>query len=151
MTHMKLVAPGLLAAVLIVGQGRAHAAPSYDRCFDQAGDFYTINADLLRAIARIESGGNPAVVNRNANGSEDVGLMQINSWWLPRLAAYGISREHLFEACVNISVGAWILHQEIKRHGRTWKSVGHYNAKTPSKARTYGERVFRIWQKSRVQ
>ena len=102
----RLVAPGLLAVALIIGQGRAHAAPAYDRCFDQAGDFYTINADLLRAIARVESGGNPAAVNRNTNGSEDVGLMQINSWWLPRLAAYGISRDHLLDPCTNISVGA---------------------------------------------
>ncbi len=33
------------------------------------------------------------VTNKNTNGSEDIGLMQINSAHLPRLAKFGITRQ----------------------------------------------------------
>jgi hypothetical protein len=33
----------------------------------------------------------------------------------------------------------------------SWKAIGRYNAKTPSKATAYGKRVFRIWQKAQAQ
>lgn len=77
--------------------------------------------------------------------------MQINSWWLPRLAAYGTIREHLFDPCTNISVGAWILRQEINRHGPTWKAIGRYNARKPSQARAYIKLVFDAWKRSRAE
>lgn len=102
----------------------------------------------MRAIAHVESGNNPAATNTNLYGSEDVGLMKINSWWLPRLKAYGITRDHLLDLCINISVGAWILRPEINQPGATWKAVGRYDSKTPSKGAAYAERVFRVWRRT---
>lgn len=143
-----MLAPAAVAAALLAGQGRAVASPVYDHCYQQAATYYDVSADILRAIARVESGNNPAATNTNLDGSEDVGLMQINSWWLPRLKAYGITREHLLDPCTNISVGAWILRQEINQQGPTWKAIGRYNAKTPSKATAYGKKVFQAWKRS---
>jgi soluble lytic murein transglycosylase-like protein len=54
-------------------------------CWEQAGERYGLSPELLYAIARTESGLDPQAVGRNRNGSRDIGLMQINSVWLPRL------------------------------------------------------------------
>ena len=71
---------------------------------------------------------NPRVINTsNSDGTEDVGLMQINSIHFPLLETAGVSRRDLFNACVNIHVGALILMDCIRIHGNTWKAVGAYN------------------------
>lgn len=98
---------------------------------------------LLYAIARAESGLNPQAIGRNSNGSRDIGLMQINSAWLPTLASHGIGERELFEPCVNIHVGAWILAGNVSRLGYTWEAVGAYNAANPALRRSYVEKVRR--------
>ena len=97
-------------------------------CFEAAAARYQIPAELLVAIARTESGLRADAIGRNEDGSEDLGLMQINSWWLPHLARYGLTREDLTDPCTNVEVGAWILAQEIRRFGYGWEAVGAYNA-----------------------
>jgi soluble lytic murein transglycosylase-like protein len=56
-------------------------APAYAQaCWEQAAQRYAVAADLLVAIARVESRGNPQAVNRShfaRTGSYDIGLMQI--------------------------------------------------------------------------
>lgn len=93
------------AVTLCLGM-MALASSASASCFEEAASRYQVPVELLQAIAHVESGGNPHARNINKDGSEDVGLMQINSRWLPVLAKYGISREHLFDACLNTHVGA---------------------------------------------
>jgi len=97
-------------------------------CWDDAAQRYQVSSALLYAIARTESGLNPQAVGRNGNGSRDIGLMQINSAWLPTLASHGINERDLFEPCTNIHVGAWLLADSFSRRGATWDAVGAYNA-----------------------
>ena len=85
-------------------------------------------------------------VNVNRNGTEDLGLMQINSSWLPKLARFGIRREHLFNACVNAYVGTWILASNIRQFGPTWKAVGAYNSPTPVHQLVYANSIYRRLQ-----
>lgn len=96
-------------------------------CWDAAARRYDVPAELLQAIARQESGLKPGAVGRNPNGTRDLGLMQINDAWLPTLARFGIAESHLFDACINVHVGAWILADNIRRHGYGWEAVGAYN------------------------
>lgn len=112
-------------------------------CWDAAAQRYQVSSALLYAIARTESGLNPLAIGRNGNGSRDIGLMQINSAWLPTLASHGINERDLFEPCTNIEVGAWILAGNVSRLGYTWDAVGAYNAASPALRRAYVDKVRR--------
>jgi soluble lytic murein transglycosylase-like protein len=125
-----------LLALVLCGQARA--------CWQDAADRYGVNASLLYAIARTESQLNPLVVSRpNSNGTYDIGLMQINSSWLPTLRRYGIDEKQLLDACTSIHVGAWILSQNMRRLGNSWDAVGAYNAADRRKRLAYALKVYR--------
>jgi soluble lytic murein transglycosylase-like protein len=115
-------------------------------CIDDAAAYRHISPRLVRAIAQQESGSRANAINVNANGSEDLGLMQINSSWLPKLSRFGIRREHLFDACVNAYVGTWILASNIRQFGPTWKAVGAYNATSSARQLVYANSIYRRLQ-----
>ncbi len=121
-------------------------------CFNEAGRSYKVPPLLLQAIAWVESRYDYSAINENTNGSTDVGVMQINSLWLEPLAQYGIEQDHLYDACLNISVGAWILQQKIKEVGYNWQAVAHYHSKTPERGESYARKVARVylWLKQRA-
>jgi soluble lytic murein transglycosylase-like protein len=119
------------------------ATATAQACWEEAAHRYQVNSNLLYAIARTESGLNPRAIGRNSNGTRDIGLMQINSAWLPTLSGYGITERDLLQPCTSIHVGAWILAGNIQRHGYTWDAVGAYNTPIPALARTYIEKVRR--------
>ena len=141
---MKLAGVGLALSVSVGVCAAAEVAKPipFEVCFNSAAKHFSVNKTLLVAIAKTESEFNPIAINRsNADGSTDVGLMQINSWWFPTLQKFGIKSDQLFEPCSNIYVGAWILSQNIQQHGNKWKAVGAYNARSPIKQITYVNKV----------
>lgn len=140
--------PRLAAALAFLIVGIAHG-DELASCFHESGERYGISPALLRAIAEVESGLDPAAVHINANGTTDIGLMQINSWWFSALEQHGIHPEDLREPCLNIAVGAWILAGNIRQYGYSWRAVGAYNAGTRTDSVTerrredYAIRVYR--------
>lgn len=112
-------------------------------CWEQAAAAYGVSPYLLYAIARTESGLNPSAFHRNRDGSFDIGLMQINSRWLPALRKHGITEAQLYDPCVSIHVGAWILAGNMRRLGNTWEAVGAYNAKSPELRIRYAHKVYK--------
>lgn len=140
----------LLGAALLVtaaGAAPAHAGgygpTAYDTCFERAGAYYQINPLLLKAIARQESGMNPAAIGQNTNGTQDLGIMQINTAHLPTLARAGIGRQHLMDACTNIAVGAWVLAGSVRRYGMSWSAVGAYHSPTAWRRQDYAVKISR--------
>jgi soluble lytic murein transglycosylase-like protein len=156
----------VLFAVLLffcAGEAQADALIARERAlhgfFDYPCGKFGIPKSLAMAIARQESGMNPLVLNlagkdvhpKNAKTalavaqwaerrgmSYDVGLMQINSYWIRK---YKISLHTLLNPRNNIYVGCWILRQEILRHGYSWKAVGRYHSPTDSRADAYAKQV----------
>lgn len=127
-------------------------------CFEQAGRRYGLNPTLLEAIGQTESSLRPQATNLTHHartGTYDIGLMQINSSWLPKLAAFGIA-EHLREPCQNVMVGAWILANHMRESGFDWNGVGAYNAScrtlSAAQCRTvradYTWKVYRNWTRA---
>ncbi len=91
---------------------------------------------ILPAL-RVVEGGAPGLVHRDANGSADLGIMQINTLWLPALAA----RAHLpvaqtrarllSDPCFNIAAAGLILRDDYAHDGAWLPAIGDYHSRTP--------------------
>jgi soluble lytic murein transglycosylase-like protein len=115
----------------------SRSAAEVSNCWSGAGSRYNINPWLLYAIAEKESSLNPLALNARSENDEDIGLMQINTFWLPHLSTVGIKRSDLFDGCTSIYVGAWVLAQSISSFGNTWEAVGAYNVGTSKEPWAY--------------
>lgn len=139
----------LAALMFVVAASAAHAGQQQPRtmmdCFNEAGKMYQVPPMLLQSIAWVESRYDKNAKNHNTNGSVDMGVMQINSLWLDPLSEYGVQRKHLYNACYNISVAAWILRKQINEVGYNWQAVAHYHSRTPEKGESYARKVARVY------
>jgi len=122
---------------------------SYYDCFYRAAELYGVNPYLLMAIALVESRMNPSALGRNKNGSYDLGIMQINTSWIPYLRKYGIDINHVWDPCYNIHLGAMVLKHCMLTHGNTWKAVDCYNKghKGARKSSIYVWKVYRTLER----
>jgi soluble lytic murein transglycosylase-like protein len=108
-------------------------------CVTGAAQYHRVNPWVLRAILKVESNFNERAVNRNANGSTDVGMAQINSIHFAELSKWGIAPDRLMNGCVATYVAAWHLARQIRKHGNSWFGVASYHsASTCQNARYAG-------------
>jgi soluble lytic murein transglycosylase-like protein len=109
-------------------------------CFDDAAALYGVNSRLLEGIAMVESELDAGAVHLNPDGSTDLGLMQVNSFWVK---VHKLDRtELLLDPCYNVLAGARILKGCVDRFGYTWEAVGCYNASEKQKQIGYVWKVF---------
>ncbi len=136
---MKKLSPIFLLVSALTGLPSAGHAD----CFAEAAKRYRVSEKLLRAIQVTENRpANAAAVSpKNSDGTWDIGLMQINSSWLPKLSRFGIGEKELLDSCVSANVGAWILASNIAAHGPVWKAVGAYNSPNPERQHIYIQKV----------
>jgi len=132
---------GILAVFILI----LTACKSHAFCFQEAGAMYNVSAELLYAIARVESNFNPLAINKNKNGTFDYGVMQINSSWYKIIGHK--TWVALSDPCLNVKVGAWILSDCIKKHGSTWEAVGCYNANNKEKRKKYAWKIYQVLQR----
>ena len=90
---------------------------------------YGIPKEILMAIISIESGFNPRAYNKNKDGTEDRGLMQVNYQHnLSLMKEYGITDpEQLYDPELNIEIGARILYENYKKFGNWVMAIKAYN------------------------
>lgn len=83
----------------------------------------------------------------NRDGSHDLGPLQINSWWVPKLAALtGRPAERVrlwlrHDACFNVDAARWIFLSALAASRNYWRAVGIYHSPTAWRARRYAASV----------
>jgi hypothetical protein len=104
---------------------------------------------VLPAIQAVE-GGAPGVVHRNTDASEDLGVMQINTRWLPALSYYfglpaSVVRARLLAVpCFNIAAGGAVLRLYLNEtRGNLMRAIGDYHSHTPLLNQQYQIQVVR--------
>jgi soluble lytic murein transglycosylase-like protein len=119
-------------------------------CINQAAVAYHVPAPLILSIMKQENGRNGDAI-RNKNGTYDLGVLQINSRWLPTLSKYGYTRKDLqFDPCKNLMAGAWILANNLAEGKSLWSGIGDYHSHTPKYNTAYRNKVYRHYQKISV-
>lgn len=121
--------------------------PALADCVTDAATYHGVNDSILRAILWNESSMKAGAVNKNQNGTVDVGIAQINSIHFAALRQQGVDPDHLMNACVGSYVAAWHLKKQVLRLGNTWQAVGAYHSMTPYFNQTYANRVHATLQK----
>ncbi|MGI4945027.1 MAG: lytic transglycosylase domain-containing protein [Janthinobacterium lividum] len=118
-------------------------------CLAFVSQLYDLPPRVLPSIQAVEGGG-IGVVHRNTDGSEDMGVMQINTTWLPTLARYSqqsipeVRHQLLTSPCYNISAAGMILHGYLKETGGDlMQAIGNYNSHTPIHNHVYQVKVMR--------
>lgn len=135
--------------------------PTYE-CLYQEADRQKVPPELLLAIMKTEAG-RLGQFQKNKNGTFDVGPMQINTSWIPKLAKKVNSTPEkvtytlAFHGCWNLAVAAWILRDAINEatiksksrnttDAHIWQGVAWYNSHTPKYGNAYAWRVHRNLQ-----
>jgi hypothetical protein len=119
-------------------------------CMAVVSAFYRLSPGVLPAIQRIE-GGHAGSIGHNRNGTDDLGVMQVNSAWLPELARRtGVPQSRLRIAlirqnCFNIAVAGAILRIYLNEaHGDVVTAIGYYHSHTPGRREAYAMRVLAL-------
>lgn len=124
-TAIRRVITGLPGAAGVSPTARASSSDRVDgsvpyaRLFNAAGERYGVDADLLAAVARQESGYNPRAVSHA--GAQ--GLMQL----MPATAR-GLGVENAFDPAQAVDGAARLLRDLLGRFGRTDLALAAYNA-----------------------
>lgn len=126
-------------ALLLLG----HRCTQAD-CIDDAALAAGVNPFVLRAIGWQESHLDPGAINRNRNGTLDLGAFQINTIHLKTLSRFGISPGALADGCLSSRVAAWHLKNQVLRFGNSWTAVGAYHSVTPALNAAYASRIAAI-------
>lgn len=94
-----------------------------------------------------QEAGWPGAQVRNRNGSHDLGRLQVNSWWVGRIAgATGRSAEQVRDwltndVCFNVDAARWIFLDGLAATGNYWEAIGLYHSPTSWRQRRYAAKV----------
>jgi hypothetical protein len=122
-------------------------AVPYLACMALVASLYHLPPRVLPAIQGVE-GGSVGLVRLNTDGSEDLGVMQVNTRWVGPLSRYsGLDRavvrsRLLAEPCFNIAAAGLILQTYlVETRGDLMRAVGNYHSHTSPRNAAYQTRV----------
>ena len=95
----------------------------------KASQKYGVPEELILAIIKQESSFNPQAYNKNKDGTEDRGLMQVNYQHnINLMKEYNVENpDQLYDIALNIEIGTRILYENYKRFGNWVMAVKAYN------------------------
>jgi hypothetical protein len=132
-----------LAIGLTVGVPARADEAMIEGCLKATAEVHHVPAGVLVLLISVEAG-RLGSVSQNANGTVDIGPMQVNDTWLSKIAAHwGASPEEAYRAlrdnlCANVEGGAWILRQALdEAGGDLWEGVALYHSHDPLHKREY--------------
>lgn len=149
-TGCLLLALVSLASFSVAGHSRSPSSAAEDREIAQcirlaAGGKLWLEKTLWGL--RDQEGGWVGAAVKNANGTRDLGPLQINSWWVPRIAVL-VRRptEHVThwlrnDPCFNAQAARWIFMTALATTGDYWKAIGVYHSPTQWRQRRYAASV----------
>lgn len=116
-------------------------------CMALVASVYHLPPRVLPAIHAVE-GGVPGSVSHDADGSEDLGVMQVNTQWLvplarvSRLPTEEVRRRLVVQPCFNIAAAGLIMRAYLNEaHGDLMVAVGYYHSHTPALSLQYQSEV----------
>jgi hypothetical protein len=119
-----------------------------ENCLKAAADLHHVPARLLVLLINVEAGRLEAV-SQNSNGTVDIGPMQVNDTWIPKIARHWrTSTDASYQAlrnsfCANVEGGAWILRQALdEARGILWEGVALYHSHAPIHKQEYMRLVY---------
>lgn len=122
-------------------------------CLMLAAQTYQVPPAVLVGIYKVE-GGKVGQEVRNANGTSDLGPMQINTIWMDDLAGrWGVSPETAKrwvrdDACTNVGVAAWILRSHLRETSSLSQAIAHYHSRTPFHGKNYKAKVINVMKEN---
>jgi hypothetical protein len=123
--------------------------PVIEGCILGAASVHHLPPAVLVILLNVE-GGRLGQVSENNNGTVDVGPMQVNEIWLPKLAEHWHATiDDTFEAlrdnfCANVEGGAWILRLALdETRGDFWRGIGIYHSHDPTYQKIYLRQILR--------
>ncbi len=118
-------------------------------CMALVASLYHLPPRVLPAIQAVE-GGHVGLVSQNTDGSQDLGVMQVNTRWLGPLSRYSgldravVRRRLLSEPCFNIAAAALILQTYLaETRGDFMRAIGNYHSHTRPRNTAYQAQVVR--------
>jgi hypothetical protein len=121
----------------------------YLACMLAVSQFYHLPPRVLPSIQVVEAG-HPGTVSRNFNGTADLGVMQVNTRWVPDIARAWhmtprvVAERLINDPCFNIAASGAIMRIYLdESHGNVVQAVGYYHSHTPELASWYQVRVIR--------
>ena len=118
-------------------------------CMALVASIYKLPPRVLPSIHAVE-GGQVASVHVNTDGSQDLGVMQVNTRWLPALSRYTQRSEDFVRAsllsrpCYNIAASGMILRIYLNESGGDlMRAIGDYHSHTPPLNAAYRVQVMR--------
>ena len=118
-------------------------------CMALVAQIYALPPRVLPAIQHVE-GGQPGLARMNNNGTEDLGIMQINTIWLPYLSTYTrlsqaeVRDRLLNRACFNIAAAGLVMRIYLdETGGDLMRAVGNYHSHTTVLNQNYQAKVMR--------
>lgn len=126
--------------------------PVTRECLTRVVERYQVHPIILSVVAGVE-GGEIGSEMENTNATQDLGIMQINTIHLEKLAEHGITRKMVANnGCVNVSVAAWYLREVTQgvtasTPEELFSAIARYHSHTDEPNRVYTDKLMEQYRK----